>query len=62
MGMRRRKTVRGNVITDEIVQINVKITEKPKGAKESKKEKPEKKEETPKKETEPEAQPANTTA
>jgi small subunit ribosomal protein S6e len=61
-GMRRRKTVRGNVITDEIVQINVKITEKPKGAKESKKEKPEKKEETPKKETEPEAQPANTTA
>ncbi len=62
MGMRRRKTVRGNVITDEIVQINMKITEKPKGAKESKKEKPEKKEETPKKETEPEAQPANTTA
>jgi len=61
-GMRRRKTVRGNVITDEIVQINVKITEKPKGAKEPKKEKPEKKEETPKKETEPEAQPANTTA
>src|SRR4030042_4425939 len=51
-GMRRRKTVRGNVITDEIVQINVKITEKPKGAKEPKKEKPEKKEETPKKETE----------
>jgi small subunit ribosomal protein S6e len=49
-GMRRRKSVRGNVITDEIVQINVKITEKPKGAKEAKKERPkekEKKEEAP---------------
>ena len=29
-GQRRRKTVRGNVITDEIVQINTKIVEKPK--------------------------------
>ncbi len=29
-GERRRKTVRGNVITDEIVQINTKIVEKPK--------------------------------
>jgi small subunit ribosomal protein S6e len=51
-GMRRRKTVRGNVITDEIVQINVKITERPKGAKEAKKEKlgeKEKKEEPPEK-------------
>ncbi|MEM3673403.1 MAG: 30S ribosomal protein S6e [Candidatus Bathyarchaeia archaeon] len=28
-GARRRKTVRGNVITDEIVQINMKIVEKP---------------------------------
>ena len=45
-GMRRRKTIRGNVITDEIVQINVKITEKPKQTKESKKTK-EKKEEKP---------------
>jgi len=47
-GMRKRKTVRGNVITDEIVQINMKIVEKPKGAKEAKKtqEKPAKKEET----------------
>jgi small subunit ribosomal protein S6e len=43
-GMRRRKTIRGNVITDEIVQVNVKIVEKPKQAKESKKTK-EKKEE-----------------
>lgn len=32
-GERRRKTVRGNVITDEIVQINVKIVEKPKAKK-----------------------------
>jgi small subunit ribosomal protein S6e len=43
-GLRRRKTIRGNVITDEIVQINMKITEKPKQTKESKKPK-EKKEE-----------------
>ena len=45
-GMRRRKTIRGNVITDEIVQINAKIVEKPKQAKETKKPK-EKKEEQP---------------
>jgi small subunit ribosomal protein S6e len=32
-GERRRKKVRGNVITDEIVQINAKIVEKPKGKK-----------------------------
>ncbi len=43
-GGRRRKTIRGNVITDEIVQINVKIIEKPKQFKETKKIK-EKKEE-----------------
>ena len=35
-GERRRKTVRGNVITDEIVQINTKIVEKPKTVKEEK--------------------------
>jgi small subunit ribosomal protein S6e len=35
-GERRRKTVRGNVITDEIVQINTKIVEKPKKVKEEK--------------------------
>lgn len=29
-GERQRKTLRGNVITDEIVQINMKIVEKPK--------------------------------
>ena len=45
-GMRRRKTIRGNVVTDEIVQINAKIVERPKAAKEGKKSK-EKKEEPP---------------
>jgi len=57
-GMRRRKTIRGNVITDEIVQVNMKIVEKPKGAKEGKKPK-EKKEEkaTAPKEAEQPAQP-----
>jgi small subunit ribosomal protein S6e len=35
-GERKRKTVRGNVITDEIVQVNIKIVEKPKKAKEEK--------------------------
>ena len=54
-GMRRRKTIRGNVITDEIVQINVKITEKPKQTKEGKKAK-EKKEEKPAAQKEPEPQ------
>ena len=57
-GMLRRKTVRGNVITDEIVQINMKITEKPKGQKEEKKPK-EKKEETTKEEIEPKTPPQN---
>jgi small subunit ribosomal protein S6e len=45
-GIRQRKTIRGNVITDEIVQINMKITERPKQTKEQKKIK-EKKEEKP---------------
>jgi small subunit ribosomal protein S6e len=35
-GQRKRKTVRGDVITDEIVQINTKIIEKPKKPAESK--------------------------
>jgi small subunit ribosomal protein S6e len=48
-GQRRRKMVRGNVITDEIVQINMKIMEKPKKAKEEKKKT---KEKIPKKEAE----------
>jgi small subunit ribosomal protein S6e len=44
-GERRRKTVRGNVITDEIVQVNMKIVEKPKQPKESKKAKAKKEKE-----------------
>jgi small subunit ribosomal protein S6e len=35
-GQRRRKMVRGNVITDDIVQINAKIVEKPKKSVEKK--------------------------
>ena len=35
-GERKRKAVRGNVITDEIVQVNAKIVEKPKKTKEHK--------------------------
>jgi len=31
-GERKRKTVRGDIITDEIVQLNVKIVERPAGA------------------------------
>jgi len=42
-GERRRKTLRGNVITEEIVQINMKIIEKPKKAEKPKKEKVKKK-------------------
>jgi small subunit ribosomal protein S6e len=37
-GERKRKTIRGNVITDSIVQVNVKIIEKPKGKKAEKSE------------------------
>ncbi len=43
-GERRRKTLRGNVITEEIVQINIKIVEKPKKAKKPKEAKKEEKE------------------
>lgn len=49
VGDRRRKTIRGNVITDEIVQINMKIAEKTKQPKEKTKEK--KAKEKPEKET-----------
>jgi small subunit ribosomal protein S6e len=41
-GERKRKTVRGNVITEEIVQVNAKIVEKPKKPAESKTEAKEK--------------------
>jgi small subunit ribosomal protein S6e len=43
-GERRRKTLRGNVITEEIVQINMKILEKPKKAEKPKVVKKEEKE------------------
>lgn len=43
-GERQRKTLRGNVITEDIVQLNMKIVEKPKKA-----EKPEKTEKAAKK-------------
>ena len=46
-GERRRKTFRGNIITDEIVQINTKITEKPKKSSEAKTEQPTQKTEAP---------------
>jgi len=46
-GERQRKTLRGNVITEEIVQINMKIVEKPK--KREKTEKPKRKKKTQKK-------------
>jgi small subunit ribosomal protein S6e len=39
-GERRRKTVRGNIITDEIVQINMKIVERPAKPAEAKPEQP----------------------
>jgi len=45
-GERKRKTIRGNIITEEIVQINMKIVEKPKKAEKPSKEKVEKKPET----------------
>ena len=59
-GERRRKMLRGNVITEEIVQINMKIVEKPKtkARKEEteRKEKTEEKKETPKEEKKPEGE------
>jgi small subunit ribosomal protein S6e len=53
-GERERKTVRGNVVTDEIVQLNMKIVEKPKHAKkETKDREEEKKKQTEEEEKEP---------
>jgi len=46
-GIRRRKTIRGNIVTEDIAQINVKIVEKPK-------KKPQKAEESPKSISKPE--------
>ncbi len=53
-GERKRKMVRGNAITDEIVQVNMKIVEKPKRVKEGRKTKAKK--EKSEKEAETEAQ------
>ena len=39
-GERKRKTVRGDIITDEIAQINMKIVERPSKSAESKPEQP----------------------
>ena len=36
-GIRRRKTIRGNTITEDIVQINMKIVEKPEKEKKARK-------------------------
>lgn len=52
-GERKRKTIRGNVVTEEIVQINMKIVEKPKKAKEEEKKSEEP--ETPEKKAEAKA-------
>jgi len=62
-GERRRKTIRGNVITDEIVQVNMKIVEKPKQPQGARKEKVKEKKEKAKlgKETEQEAKTTDNT-
>jgi small subunit ribosomal protein S6e len=50
-GERKRKTLRGNVITDAIVQINMKIVEQPKKSKKAEKPKKKETEESAKAET-----------
>jgi small subunit ribosomal protein S6e len=57
-GERQRKTLRGNVITEDIVQINMKVIEKPKKAEKPKR----KKKETVKKEKKREGESAEETA
>jgi small subunit ribosomal protein S6e len=59
-GDRKRKTLRGNVITDAIVQINMKIVEQPKKSKKA--EKPAEKEEATKAAEEETAEEATQTA
>jgi small subunit ribosomal protein S6e len=59
-GERKRKTLRGNVITDSIVQINMKIVEQPKKSKKA--EKPAEKEEATKAAEEETAEEATQTA
>jgi len=60
-GERQRKTLRGNVITESIVQINMKIVEKPKKSKKAGKPKGKKKEEVAKAEGELTEEAAQTT-
>jgi small subunit ribosomal protein S6e len=55
-GMRRRKTIRGNVITDEIVQVNARIMEKPKQPREGKKPKEKREEKAAQRAVEQQAQ------
>jgi small subunit ribosomal protein S6e len=57
-GLRRRKTIRGNVITDEIVQVNLKIVEKAKKQQKETKKTKAKTEEAPTKEMEKAEMPA----
>jgi len=60
-GERQRKTIRGNTITEEIVQVNMKVLEKPKKAEKPKREKKAKTEApTEKKESETELKPGET--
>jgi len=59
-GERQRKTLRGNVITEDIVQINVKVVEKPKKA--AKAEKPKRLKMVKAKEEETEAEKTETQA
>lgn len=67
-GERQRKTIRGSVITEDIVQVNVKVLEKAEKEKTKKAEKAEKpkkprkmKEETAEKQAEEESEPKETT-
>lgn len=55
-GERQRKTLRGNVITEEIVQVNMKVLEKPKKAEKPRRERKAKTEATGEKETVAEAE------
>jgi len=56
-GERQRKTLRGNVITEDIVQVNMKVTEKAKKAERPKREKKAKAEEAKPEKAEAQAEP-----
>ena len=60
-GERKRKTIRGNVITEAIVQVNMKIVEKPKKSKKAARPKEKKKEEAAKGEESASEEAAETT-